>query len=81
MAGADSPVMLPEPVVRAAEVQARLAGVSLDQWVSRAVVERLDTDAGAREYFQRRAVNATGEGLRSALAAVPDGPPEAGDEL
>jgi len=43
MVPASSPVMLPEHVVRAAEEQARLRGVSLDEWVSRAVAERLDT--------------------------------------
>ena len=80
MATADSPVMLPEHVLRAAEVQARLHGVTVDQWVSRAVVERLDTDEGAREYFRRRAAGATGEALRAALDAVPDNPPEPGDE-
>jgi hypothetical protein len=71
MATADSPVMLPEHVLRAAEVQARLHGVTVDQWVSRAVVERLDTDEGAREYFRRRAAGATGGALgRAALDFV-----------
>ncbi len=81
MATADSPVMLPEHVIRAAEVQARLRGVSLDEWVSRAVVERLDTDEGAREYFRRRAAGSTGGTLRAALDAVPDNPPGPGDDL
>lgn len=81
MATLNSPVMLPDHVIRAAEVQARLNGVSLDQWVSRAVVERLDTDDGAREYFRRRAAGSTGEALRAALDAVPDNPSDPGDEL
>ncbi len=81
MASVNAPVLLPEHVLRAAEVQARLRGVSLDQWVSRAVVKRLDTDEGAREFFRRRAAGATGEGLRAALDAVPDNPPDPGDEL
>jgi len=55
--------------------------VSVDQWVSRTVVERLDTDEGAREYFRRRADGSTGDALRAALDAVPDNPPEPGDEL
>jgi len=78
---ATSSVMLPESIVRAAEVQARLRGVSLEDWVSRAVTERLDTPEGAREFFRRRASGATGEGLGRALDAVPNRPPDPGDEL
>ena len=81
MAPATNSVTLPESIVRAAEVQARLRGVSLEDWVSRAVAERLDTDEGAREFFRRRADGATGDALRRALDAVPDSPPDPGDEL
>jgi hypothetical protein len=41
----------------------------------------LATDEGAREFFRRRAAGATGERLRAALDAVPDNPPDPGDEL
>jgi hypothetical protein len=81
MATATSPVMLPESIVRAAEVQARLRGVSLEEWVSRAVAEHLDTTEGAREFFRRRAAGATGDALGRALDAVPSRPPDPGDEL
>ena len=81
MAAATSPVLLPESVVRAAEVQARMRGVSLEEWVSRIIVERLDTPEGAREFFRRRAAGATGDALGRALAAVPSRPPDPGDEL
>jgi hypothetical protein len=81
MATATSSVMLPDSIVRAAEVQARLRGVSLEEWVSRAVAERLDTNEGAREFFRRRAVGATGDALGRALDAVPSRAPEPGDEL
>lgn len=81
MAPATSSVTLPESIVRAAEVQARLRGVSLEEWVSRAVTERLDTDEGACEFFRRRAAGATGDALRRALDAVPDNPPDPRDEL
>jgi hypothetical protein len=76
-----SSVTLPESIVRAAEVQARLRGVSLEEWVSRAVADRLDTSEGAHEFFRRRAAGATGGALRRALDAVPDNPPDPGDEL
>jgi hypothetical protein len=80
MAVASIPVMLPENVVRAAEVQARLRGVSLEEWVSRAVAERLDTTEGAREFFRRRAAGANGNALGRALDAVPSRTPDPGDE-
>jgi len=73
--------MLPENIVRAAEVQAGLLGVSLEEWVSRAIAERLDTMEGAREFFRRRAAGATGDALGRALDAVPSRPPDPGDEL
>jgi hypothetical protein len=81
MAAASSPVLLPESIVRAAEVQARLRGVSLEEWVARAVAERLDTMEGARELFRRRAAGASGDALGRALDAVPSRQPDPGDEL
>lgn len=81
MAIATSPVMLPENVVRAAEVQARLRGISLEEWVSRAIAERLDTPEGAREFFRRRATGVNGDALGRALDAVPSRPPDSGDAL
>jgi len=81
MAAATSPVLLPESIVRAAEVQARLRGVSLEEWVARAVAERLDTMEGAREFFRLRAAGAIGDPLGRALDAVPSRTPDPGDEL
>jgi hypothetical protein len=78
---ATSSVNLPDSIVRAAEVQARLRGVSLEEWVSRAVTERLDTIEGAREFFRRRAAGATREALGRVLDAVPNRPPDPGDEF
>jgi len=43
--------------------------------------KELDTPEGAREFFSRRASGATGEGLSRALDAVPNRPPDPGDEL
>jgi hypothetical protein len=81
MATSTSPVLLPESIVRAAEVQASLRGVSLEEWIARAVAERLDTPEGAREFFGRRAAEAAGDPLGRALDAVPSRPPDRGDEL
>ena len=68
-------------VIRAAEVQAKLSGMSLEEWVSRAVAERLDTSEGAREFFRQRAAAASGDALGRALDAIPSHPPLPGDEL
>lgn len=76
-----SSVLLPDSIVRAAEVQAKLRGITLEEWVSRAVAERLDTSEGAREFFRRRSVGSKGDALGRALDAVPDLPPDPGDEL
>jgi hypothetical protein len=81
MAAYTASVSLPEPIVRAAEVQAQLNGVSLEEWVTRALTERLDTADGAREYFRRRAAGASGDALCRALDAVPSRTPDPGDEL
>ncbi len=81
MMAATSVVTLPDSVVGAAEVQARLRGVTLENWISRAVIGHLDTNEGAREYFRRRAAGASREALGRALAAVPNRPPDPGDEL
>jgi len=82
MAASTIPVLLPESIVRAAEVQARLRGVALEGWVSRAVVERLDTIEGAREFFRRRAQGAgSGEAAIRFLQSAPDAPPMPGDGL
>jgi hypothetical protein len=76
-----STVDLPESIVRAAEVQAKLQGVSLEEWISRAVAQHLDSIEGAREFFIRRANGASAESLRSIMDKVPDRPPDPGDEL
>jgi len=78
---ATNSIGLPESIVRAAEVQAGLRGVSVEEWISRVLVERLDTAEGASEYFRNRAAGATGDALRRALDAVPNNPPDPGDEL
>ena len=81
MTPATSSVTLPDSIVRAAEVQVRLHGVSLEDWISRAVAERLDTQEAVEEYFSVRAAGASGRSLGEILDQVPDNPPDPGDEL
>jgi hypothetical protein len=75
------PLSLPDYVFRAAEVQARISGKSLEQWVSRVIAANLDSDEATQEFFRVRAVGATPDGLRRALDAVPDRPPDPGDSF
>jgi hypothetical protein len=56
-------------------------GVSLEEWVSRTLAERLDTPEGAREFFRRRAAGVQSDDFSRVLAAVPSRPPDPGDEL
>ena len=81
MAAEVSNVSLPDSIVYAAQVQARLSGVSLEQWISLAVASRLDTDEGASAFFRRRAEGATGTALEEWLDSRPDVPPVPGDEI
>jgi hypothetical protein len=55
--------------------------MSIEAWIERAVIDRLDTDEGAAEFFRRRAQGATGDGLSALLALAPHAPPMPGDEL
>jgi len=81
MAAASSSISLPEHIVRAAEVQARVHGVSVEEWVSRTLAERLDAPDGAREYFRRRAGVVQPEDFARVLDAIPSRNPDPGDEL
>ena len=82
MASSTIPVLLPDSTVRAAEVQARLRGVPLEDWVARAVTERLDTTEGAQEFFRRRAQGAMSrEAAIEFIRSARDAPPMPGDEL
>lgn len=49
-------VELPESIVRAAEVQARLLGASTEQWIETAIAERIRLENADAEYFRARAV-------------------------
>jgi hypothetical protein len=74
-------VELPESIVRAAEVQARLLGVSTEQWIETAVAERIRLENADAEYFRARAARASGRPLGEILDQGRDNPPDPGDEL
>jgi hypothetical protein len=77
MTPAISSVTLPESFVRAAEVQAHLEGISVEQWITDAVAGKVKV----AEFFNRRAQGASGKTLGEILDLVPDNPPDPGDEL
>lgn len=61
---------------RAAEVD----GVSVNQFISLAVAEKLSA-LQTYDLITRRAERSSREAFHEALAAIPDAPPEPGDEL
>jgi hypothetical protein len=78
---ASSYVQLPEHLISTARDQARQRGLSVDEWIAIAVAEHLRGTEAAEEYFRNRAAGARKGALREALDAVPDNPPDPGDEL
>jgi hypothetical protein len=73
--------MLPEHVVRAAEVQAQLLGVTTEQWIETVVTQRIRLENADAEYFRARAARASGRSMGEILDQGRDNPPDPGDEL
>jgi hypothetical protein len=75
------PLKLPASIKAAAERLAKEDGVSLNQWISVAVAQKVGAVEGASEFFRRRAGSAQAEDLRAVLALAPDVAPAPEDEL
>jgi hypothetical protein len=75
------PLKLPDSIKKAAQRLAKEDGVSLNQWISSAVAQKVGVVETAAEFFKRRAEGGNLEDLRAFLRAVPDAPPMPGDEL
>jgi hypothetical protein len=75
------PLKLPQSVKRAAERLAKEDGVSLNQWISVAVAQKVGTVETAAEFLRRRAGNARVGDLKQFVANVPDVPAVPGDEI
>jgi hypothetical protein len=75
------PLKLPQSIKRAAERLAKEDGVSLNQWISVAVAQKVGSVETAAEFLRRRAGNARVEDLERFMATVPDVPPLPGDEI
>lgn len=81
MSRATYPLKLPASIKTAAERLAREDGVSLNQWITAAVAQKVGAVETAAEFFKRRAGNAQPRDMMEILDRLPDVPPEPGDEL
>ena len=75
------PLKLPASIKRAAERLAKEDGVSLNQWISVAVAQKISAVETAADFFRRRAGNARAEDLKAILDRAPDVPAMPGDEI
>jgi hypothetical protein len=74
-------VKLPPSLGNAARKLAEEDGVSLNQWVSVAVAQKISSVETAETFFQRRSQGAGQVDFPEILRNAPDRPPDAGDEL
>ena len=75
------PLKLPQSIKRAAERLAKEDGVSLNQWISVAVAQKVGVVETAAELLKRHAGSSRPEDLKQYLAAAPRVPPMPGDEI
>lgn len=80
MSKASYPLKLPASVKAAAQRLAREDGVSLNQWISVAVAEKIGAVQTAAEFLKRRAGDARPEDLMPFLDNAADEPAAPGDE-
>jgi hypothetical protein len=81
MSKATYPLKLPASIKKAAARLAREDGVSLNQWISSAVAQKVGAVETAAAFFSRRAGEARLEDLHAILALAPDRAPDLGDEI
>ena len=72
MTKAAYPLKLPNSIKQAAQRLAKEDGVSLNQWISSAVSQKVGSIESAAEFFKRRAARAKGTGLMHFLVNAPD---------
>ena len=75
------PLRLPISLKETAARLAREDGVSLNQWISSAVAQKIGAVEAAEEFLKRRAAGAKPGDLTRYLERAPDAPPVPGDEL
>jgi hypothetical protein len=75
------PVNLPPSLGNTASRLAKEDGVSLSQWVSVAVAQKIGSVETAEAFFQRRSQGADQVDFMEILRNAPDRAPDPGDEL
>lgn len=75
------PLKLPTSVKTAAQRLAKEDGVSLNQWISVAVAQKVGAVETASNFLKRRAGEARASDMLGYLDRADDAPPIAGDEL
>jgi hypothetical protein len=81
MSSPHEPIELPPSIGNAARKLAEEDGVSLSQWVSIAVAQKISSIETAEAFFRRRSQGADKIDFLDILRNAPDRPPETGDEL
>jgi hypothetical protein len=81
MSRATYPLKLPLSVKKAAQRLAEEDGVSLNQWISVAVAEKIGVVETAAEFFKRWTAKASGARLMEFLSSAPDAKPEDEDQI
>ena len=74
------PLHLPDSLKETAARLAKNDGVSLNQWITAAVAQKIGAVETAEELLRGRAAGAKPGDLTRYLDRVPDAPPEPGDE-
>lgn len=75
------PLKLPASIKNAAQRLAKEDGVSLNQWISVAVAEKIGVVETAAAFFNRRSQGATGKSLGRLLRQAPNRAPDQNDEI
>jgi hypothetical protein len=75
------PVRLPPSIGNAARKLAEEDGVSLSQWVSIAVAQKISSVETAEAFFKRRSEGADQVDFLEMLRNAPDRAPDPGDEI
>jgi len=75
------PLKLPASLKATAAPLAKEDGVSLNQWITAAVAQKIGAVETAADFFKRRPGDARPEDLKAFLSGAPDAQPEPGVEI